>query len=620
MAQQLSAYEQALAADLNPAHVHLFLFICQRLQEKDVDAGDMAEKSDIFAAGLMGMINENSTGYNRQEVAILFDHFIKWYETPYGGKIQTRKDICWHVDYSPDRDFAEILQKAGAAIKEQRGPDGPKMPRSWGVGIKCSYDATEGHTQFESSTIDHQGHLLKVEPWEKFFQSEDPADESIALSLQPTMPWMMEYKFFYRTVARRCNLTVADAPAILAADNYYFGKYLYETESNVSAELKYMVFRADSLTKDSYLAKDILRGERYAPCQELLLEFPEQRQFSHSPADIDSYCPLLGMIVGDIWYSEPNCKFILTAEQRRGFALGFVEAAAIAIAAEDRAFRSVIDLMNDIFTTDEKPAIVQLLVKQLQRAVQTEDIKDIKDIIEKLQQSKLMKSAPPHGWDLPIRDLEYFNTLQVGTDPSFLQPSVVLHAQICETMGWTIADSEMLIDKKLWGFVYHLLLTFRSTDLKMIDRVWLNAIDAQKKDIVLLIYEQAQPLFHEKTRRMDCSSYGDYRNPFANMLKNFPQLVLDSSRTDASLCPPEGATWEVHQRYSMFRDMVIAALTDNVDDRKMLKYLQRCKALLEKLFPGDTEIKAVFAQIVREKLSRYGRSEQELAILAANWP
>lgn len=617
---QLLTYEEALVVESNPAHVRLFLFICQRLQEKNVDADEMAEKSDLFAAGLMGMLNENSSGYNRHEVAILFDHLMKWYITPYtdyGGKVQNRKDIRWHVDYSPDNDFAEILQAASAAIKEKRGPNGPKMPRSWGVGIKCSYSCDKGHAQFENSTVDHHGQLLKVEPWETFFQSENPADEAVALSLEPQMPWLMAYKFFYRTVARKCNLAAADAPAILATDNYYFGKYLYELEKDVSAELKYLVFRADSLTEDSYLAKDIVRGKRYAAREELLLALPSQTQFSHSAADMTTYCPLLGMLVGDIWYADFNCKFVLAAEQREAFALGFVEASVIAIVAEDRAFRSVVEFINVFFSIEEKPAVVQLLVKHLQRAEKTDDIADV---IEKLQKSELIRMGPLAGWNFPLRNLHFGSAEKPALDVKVAATSTALQARVCETMGWTIADVEMLVGKKLWGFVQHLFASSRSTDLKLVDRVWLSAIDAQKNDLIALIYNQGYPILHEDDRMMDFSGYGDNRNPFANMLKNCPQLLVDSPRTDASLCPSKGDSRVAYGLWNMFRRTVIAAITDNIDDRHMLKYLQRCRALLDKLFPGDADIKNDFAREVRQKLGRYGRNEKELAILAGYWP
>lgn len=614
---QLSAYEAALAAETNPAHVRLFLFICQRFDDKDLDAGDLMEKSDPSAGALMSMINQNSTGYTKSEVALLFDHFMKWYETPhtnYEGKTQFRQNIRFSVDYAPDSDFADILRAWHKDVKEKRGPDGPKMPRSWGVGMKCSYSCSKGHAQFESSTIDHHGKLLKVEPWEKFFQSEDPADEAFALSLQPKIPHDIELKIFYRNIARKCHLTASDAPALLASDNYYFGKYLYETEKDISPELKYQVFRADSLTEDKYLAREILRGERYAKRKDLLLAFPEQTDFSHSPADIKTYCPLLGILVGDICFCEFNVRFVLAPEQRRAFASRFVEAAAKAIVVDNRAFRSVIDLMNDIFIEVEKPDVIQLLVKQLRRAPQTDAVKEV---LGNLQQTKLMKMQA--DWDLPLRDIQFESVGKQIVDPTVVATTSSVIAKICETMDLTIADAKTLVEMQMWGFVHYLFLTSRSIDFQLVDSVWLKAIDAKKEDLMLLIYEQGYLIVREDTYVMEFDDYEKNRNPFACMLKTFPQLILNSPRTDETLCPPKNEDQSNLGQWCMFRQAVIGALTYNVDDRRMLEYLQRCKALLEKLFPADGEIKDTFASAVRQKLGGYGRYQEELAILKANW-
>ncbi len=622
--QQLSAYESALVAPTNSAHARLFLFICQRLQEKDVDAGDMMEKSDPFAAGLMSMMNDSATGYSRQEVAILFDHFMRWYETPqtgYEGKTKPRTEIRFHVDYAPERDFADLLQEFHATIKERRGPEGAKLPRSWGVGIKCHYSSSKGHAAFEGRTIDHHGQLMKVEPWEQFFQSEDPADEVIALSLEPNMPWAMSYKFFYRQLSRQCNLTIADDPALLAADNYEFGKYLYKSEKEISAEMQYLLVRADSLTKDSYLVKELLRGKRYAKAEEVLLALPQQREFSHSPADMESYCPLLGMMVGEVWYYDFKCKFVMAAEQRRAFALGFAEAAAIAIVAEDRAVRSVNDLLHNIFTDDEKAAIVQLLVKQLQQAVQT---KELQPIIAQMQQSKFMKAKGPDEWDLPVRDLELVadsQTKKLATiDARFLAESVALQTRICATMGFSIKDVKRLLKKKAWGLVQQLFATERLTDLALVDRVWLEAIAADKQNLALLIYEQGYPLFHDSTERMNSSGYGDEPNPFATMLKKFPELVLASSRTDATLCPPMGDSYPALSKRLMFRADTLEALAEGLEDRHLVRQLQCCRGLLDKLFPEDADINRQFLGTVKEKFRRYHNGQAIMEVVAANWP
>jgi hypothetical protein len=358
-----------------------------------------------------------------------------------------------------------------------------------------------------------------------------------------------------------------------------------------------------------------LRGERYAAATEILVGLPQQRQFSHSPSDMDTYCPLLGLLVGDIWYSDFNCKFILAAEQRREFALGFVEAAAIAISAEDRAFQSIIDIMNSILVEKEKAAVVQLLVKHLLKCPQTEELQDI---IQQLQQSKLFKLQTAE-WDLPVRDLSS-QTIKDDIDPEFVAASTKLQATICETMGWTIDDAEMLLEKSAWGVVQHLFATSRATNFDMVDRVWLKAIDAKKENLMFMIYDQGYPIIQENTRYMDCTTYGDVRNPFANMVKSFPDLILKSSRTDEKLAPVNAEDYTARAKYSMFRQGVVDALVEGLDDRKFVKSLERCKLILDRLFPADVRIKEDFYYGAISKLSKYGRGEVEIGLLKANWP
>lgn len=620
--EQLSAYEQALLAETNPAHVRLFLFICSRLREKDVDCHDMAQKSDPFAAGLLGMINENTTGYNREETSILFDHLMKWYETPYtdyGGKTKLRGDIRFSVDYGPDQDFAKILQSTSAAIKEKRGPNGPKLPRSWGVGMKCCYSSSKGHAQFEYSTIDHHGQLMKIEPWEKFFQSEDPADEAIALSLQPEIPWPMKNKFFYRELARKCQLTSQNAPLFFAVDDYELGKYLYESEENVSSELKYLAFRADSLSKDYNLASDIIRGPRgwSSVRSELLVALPQQQEFSHSAANIDTYCPLLGLIIKDNWYADPGVKFILAAEQRQAFTLGFAEAAAIALSRNDRAMHLIIDVMNDILIEGEKAAFIQLLVKQLQLAPQTDHVEKV---IHTFQPNKRTKVLLPPAWDLPLREIDFSKPSRHEIDARFLSLSHAKHAEICQVMNFTIADAEKLMDHGAWGFVKHLFSISKSTDLEMVDRVWLRAIDNHREELAMMIYDAGYPLFHETTTTMQYDGYGENRNPFTNLLRNFPRSVLESSRTDVTLCPPETEDYIGSRKRAMFRRGVVDALVKLLDNRSLLEDLQVNKDLLEKFFPGDIVIKKEFFLEASHKLSDWWNHEEFMKVLHNEWP
>lgn len=213
-----------------PAAKRLALFICKRQNSSAFsDAGEMMEKSNIFAGALLSMINEKAVAPTPAEIAPLYDKFLGVFDSMINETKRYDKSISldtlsvrWHVDYGPDRELADVMSVWHKEIKQIReAAQGQKLPTGWGLGIKCSYIAESGCAKYADSVIDHDGSLLTEDPWETFYTSENPADEARAKSLEPAIPQIIKAKFEHRQIIRNMGYTLEkDAVALAKAGNW----------------------------------------------------------------------------------------------------------------------------------------------------------------------------------------------------------------------------------------------------------------------------------------------------------------------------------------------------------------------------------------------------------------
>ncbi len=605
-----SAYEQALLAKTNPAHVRLFLFICDRLQDKEVDEHAAFDKSSMFAGAFMSMINDKSVGFSKIEVGLLFDIFVQWYATPkqdHYGRTTPRTSIRWKVDYGPDADFGDLLSSWTRAVKARRGPNGPAIPRSRGVGMKCYYSVADGHANFSSTTLDHHGQPLKIEPWKKFFDSEDPTDREIALELQPKIPWEISRKLFYRNILRKCGLTTRDAPAFFLNDCYYFGEYLYELEAAPSPEANYAVVRAISLCKETYLAKTILEGK---PC---LLVRESQTRFSHRTNDMDAYCPLFRILVNDPWSCHIKGIVPIPIEHIPAFAEGFIAAVVASCRKESHRWENLARAMGRIFSTEHLREIVQVLIPKLEALPNHRDLEDFLTTCRDVPSPSL-----PLQLNLPSRmDIEDTEESLDVVDPRFFLEWPALCQRICTTMNFTLADGLTLIKNGCWGILDFLLETSRTTDLKLIDAIWNKCINAEQSKTALRIYELGYPIFHYDDHgfiEFEGSMHGGPKYPFLELLKNFPVEVAESPRTTLALAPSKdfpGANID------LYHEEICIALSNHLYGQKLEKNIQVVKLLLSKLLPDEEVIEKRSFEFIKSAISRsnYGN----LPALQALW-
>ncbi len=173
------------------------LFICRRQNQAVFnDVSGMLDAAGGIAAGLLSLANENSVEYTRGEIAIMYDAFVRSFDTivternsrGWGDSNTTLDNLTlhWHVDYGPDHELADIMRAATKPIRENREATcGPKLPMGWGLGFKCSYIVKDGCATYEGSVIDHSGNALSEDPWHTFYKSENSADEQRAHELMP---------------------------------------------------------------------------------------------------------------------------------------------------------------------------------------------------------------------------------------------------------------------------------------------------------------------------------------------------------------------------------------------------------------------------------------------------
>ncbi len=266
-----------------PAPERLALFICRSQGGgKENDEADMAERgAGGFAAGLMGMVNEDRKNATWKEAGVLFDHFITLFETKRTRRAPHRKQatqrltkakdsvqelserknpsefllglladwkkelvsaqkamdihiqdpdisISWHVDYGPETELADVLRAWHKSINEEREAVGDTpLPHGWGVGMKCSYIARDGCAEFRDSVIQMDGNLTKENPWKTFYDSSKSEDGDLAKLLQPRTPLKWKKKFMNRSIAWNMGYTCEDAPLLAKTNNWGVVEYLF---------------------------------------------------------------------------------------------------------------------------------------------------------------------------------------------------------------------------------------------------------------------------------------------------------------------------------------------------------------------------------------------------------
>ena len=252
-----SNLEKDLRAETVSAPRRLALYITNRLASVKESVAVELLKAGVDPVGayiVMG-IDEDTVKYTRSEAAILYDEFLKaiaalQVKSSWDGKPLSKSEdeltINWSVDYGPDRDFYEILHAANVAITANRAATGgPKTPKSWGVGMKCSYYASDGCAKFQKYVIDNKGCLMEENPWETFLKSGLPSDEVIAKQLQPKIPQDIEKRFVNCSIVQKMGYTFEkDAVLLARTANWGVVSELIETvKSDVPQKEGFKVLR-----------------------------------------------------------------------------------------------------------------------------------------------------------------------------------------------------------------------------------------------------------------------------------------------------------------------------------------------------------------------------------------
>tara|TARA_R110001599_G_scaffold21639_2_gene81042 strand:+ start:10723 stop:12015 length:1293 start_codon:yes stop_codon:yes gene_type:complete len=347
-----SNFEKDLRTETVSAPRRVALYICKRLSSTEENDGIELSKAtnNPLAGGLMMILNEGTVEYTRAEAAILYDQFLEafaklqvkpsWDGKPQPKKTEEELSIRWHVDYSPDHDFADILRAAGKIIKENReATGGPKTPKSWGIGMKCSYRVDKGCATFQDSVIDNKGCLLRENPWQTFFDSDLPEDEAKAKQLSPDIPYDLEKRLFNRSIVKKMDYTFEkDAVMLAETSNWGIVSELIKTvEDKIPLEQGFKILKIAGRRYGNGIQWDIIKQLNNAglPLVEKKFYYDSEPLFNILGGPDDK----LGYFFEEV--EAPKCGDYDTKSLLRGYAW------AVKIRYRNLAFRNY---DKDIFT------------------------------------------------------------------------------------------------------------------------------------------------------------------------------------------------------------------------------------------------------------------------------
>jgi hypothetical protein len=232
--------QEALARKENTAMVRAILYICNCQKSAVVNSG-----VDALAMGLIGVINDNSTPANAEEIALLFSMLMQKF-----GETQV-----YHIriDYGlHGEEFRQVYDDWAKTVIAQR-QNNAKLPIGYGLPMKSILRVAEGCASINDIVIDDSGKLMKQNPHEIAYLSNKPEDIEKAYRLQPVRPFDVENKFINRAIALAMNYTfIKDAKRMCQINNYGVLAYLIETVDE---------FRTEEMqTIGAYIANSLCSG------------------------------------------------------------------------------------------------------------------------------------------------------------------------------------------------------------------------------------------------------------------------------------------------------------------------------------------------------------------------
>lgn len=211
----------ALQAKKNTYMVRAFLYICNCIGKINNLAEVVGGVDGAFAGALLDMANQSCESPSFEETAVLFQMLSDAFPS----------HLRVYVDYGMESgDVSDVLSRWRQMVTTNRG-NGKKLPMG-NLPCKTGLCAEDGEAHIwgrYTYIIDDHGRVMKTNPHDIAYDTENPDDIARAWHLQPKCPKDIQGKFINRSMARGAGLSLVDAPMLCLQRNFGVVRYLLES-------------------------------------------------------------------------------------------------------------------------------------------------------------------------------------------------------------------------------------------------------------------------------------------------------------------------------------------------------------------------------------------------------